>query len=374
MITKSLRKITKMNFRMISMTVFLFGVVLFIQGCGEKTVQTDENEKYVIPDSLLRTLEIDTVKKCPLTDAIKLTGIVDFDQDKQVNIFSLVSGNVEDIKVQLGDYVTSGQVLAIVKSSEMAGYDNNLVIAETNVTSTKKQLDAINDLYKSGLASTLDVTNAQVNYDQAESQLETAKKILKINGASNNGDYIIRSPISGFIVQKNITNNTSVRADNNTNLFTISDLKDVWVHGNIYEADINKVHVGDKVEVKILSDPDRVFTGKIDQIFNMLDPTSKVIKARVILKNPDYVLKPQMFASITVINSEGRQSLCVSSKALVYDQSRYYVVVYKGNGNVNVAPVEVLSTLGDKTYLKSGIHEGDKVIASQALQIYSELN
>ena len=61
-----------------------------------------KKKKYVIPDSLMRTLEIDTVKKCPLVDALKLTGIVDFDQDKQVNIFSLVSGNVQDIKVQLG--------------------------------------------------------------------------------------------------------------------------------------------------------------------------------------------------------------------------------------------------------------------------------
>ncbi len=373
MISKTNRKLIKVNFP-VRLAAILFVIAILVQGCGGNTMQTEVKEKYVIPDSLLRTLVIDTVKSCPLVDALKLTGIVDFDQDKQVNIFSLVSGNVQDIKVQLGDYVTKGQVLAIVKSSEMAGYSNNLLIAETNVTAAKKQLDAINDLYKSGLASILDVTNAQVVYDQAESQMETAKKILNINGNTRNGDYIIKSPISGFIVQKNITNNTSVRADNSTNLFTISDLKDVWVQGNIYEADINKVHIGDQVEVKILSEPDRVFTGKIDQMFNMLDPTSKVIKARVILKNPDYVLKPQMFASITVISSKGSQALCISNKALIYDFSQYYVLVYTGKGKVNIAQVEVLNTLGGKTYLRSGVHEGDVVIASQALQIYSELN
>jgi cobalt-zinc-cadmium efflux system membrane fusion protein len=373
MIIKTKRTLKKMNSR-IRMLIFLFVVALLVQGCAGNVTQTDEKEKYIIPDSLLHTLVIDTVKKCPLVDVLKLTGIVDFDQDKQVNIFSLVSGNVQDIKVQLGDYVTEGQVLAVVKSSEMAGYGNNLLIAETNINAAKKQLDVTNDLYKSGLASILDVTNAQVNYDQAESQLETAKKILKINGNSTNGDYIIRSPMSGFVVQKNITNNTSVRADNSTNLFTISDLKDVWVHGNIYEADINKVHIGDKVEVRILSEPDKVFTGKIDQMFNMLDPTSKVIKARVILKNPDYILKPQMFASISVISSQGRQTLCISNKALIYDFSQYYVLVYKGKSKVNIAQVEVINTLGNKTYLRSGVHEGDMVIASQTLQIYSELN
>jgi cobalt-zinc-cadmium efflux system membrane fusion protein len=356
------------------MAVFLFIVALLIQGCGGIKTQTDEKEKYVIPDSLMRTLEIDTVKKCPLVDALKLTGIVDFDQDKQVNIFSLVSGNVQDIKVQLGDYVTKGQVLAIVKSSEMAGYGNNLLIAETNVNASKKQLDAINDLYKCGLASILDVTNAQVNYSQTESQLETAKKILKINGNSTNGDYIIKSPISGFIVQKNITNNTSVRADNSTNLFTISDLKDVWVQANVYEANIEKVHVGDNAEVRVLSLPDRAFEGKIDKVLNVLDPTSKVIKVRVVLQNPDYILKPQMYASVLVSTPEGREALCIPSKALVFDRSRYYVLIYKGNGKADITPVEVLNTLGDKTYLSSGVNEGDRIIATIALQIYSELN
>jgi len=373
MITKIKRSINRMNYR-IRIAGFLILVTLIAQSCVENAINQDKKEKYVIPEKLLNTLVIDTVKRCPLVNAINLTGIVDFNQDKQVNIFSLVSGNVQDIKVQLGDHVTAGQVLAVVKSSEMAGYGNNLVIAETNVTATKKQLDATTDLYKSGLASILDVTNAQVNYDQAVSQLEMAKRILEINGNSSKGDYIIKSPISGFIVQKNITNNTSVRADNGTNLFTISDLNDVWVQGNIYEADINKVHIGDKVEVRILSEPDRVFIGKVDQKLNMLDPTSKVIKVRVVLQNPDYVLKPQMFASLTIINSEGKESLCISSKALVYDFSQYYVLVYKGNGNVGIAPVEVLNTLGDKTYLLSGVLEGDRVIASKTLQIYSELN
>jgi len=372
MITKIKRSINRMNYR-IRIAGFLILVTLIAQSCVENAINQDKKEKYVIPEKLLNTLVIDTVKRCPLVNAINLTGIVDFNQDKQVNIFSLVSGNVQDIKVQLGDHVTAGQVLAVVKSSEMAGYGNNLVIAETNVTATKKQLDATTDLYKSGLASILDVTNAQVNYDQAKSQLETTKKILEINGNNTNGNYIIKSPISGFIVQKNITNNTSVRADNGTILFTISDLNDVWVQANVYEANVGKVHIGDNAEVRILS-VDRAFNGKVDKILNVLDPTSKVIKVRVVLQNPGYILKPQMYASVLISNPEGKEALCIPSKALVFDRSRYYVLVYKGNGKADITSVEVLNTLGDKTYLSSGVHEGDRIIATIALQIYSELN
>jgi len=347
---------------------------LLVQACAEKEKKAEIKIKYHIPDSLLRTLEIDTVQLRPLQNALNLTGMVDFNQDKQVNIFSLVSGNITGITAQLGDYVSAGQVLGVVKSSEMAGYSNNLVIAETNLTAAQKQLDATTDLYKSGLASNLDVTNAQVSFDQARAALEAAKRILKINGDNTKGDYVIKSPVSGFIVQKNVTNNTSVRADNGSNLFTISDLKDVWVQANVYEANIEKVHLGDSVQVKILSEPDKIFRGKVDKILNVLDPASKVIKVRVVLQNPNYILKPQMYASVMVSNTAGRESLCVPNSALIYETSRYYVLVYKGRGDADITPVEVLNTLGNKTYISAGVQPGDKVISSLALQIYSELN
>lgn len=352
--------------------ILLF-VTAFLFGCKDNKPE-ETRTKYVIPDSLLKTLTIDSVQNCPLVNVVKLTGMVDFNQDKQANIYSLVSGNIQDIKVQLGDYVRRGQVLAIVKSSEMAGYSYNLTVAEGNVKTAKKQLEAANELYKSGLSSMIEVTNAQANYAQAVSQLGMARRVLKINGSRTNGDYIVRSPVSGFVVQKNVTNGTIVRADNNANLFTVADLSDVWVEGNVYEADAQEIHVGDQAEVKILSAPDKVFTGKVDKIMNVLDPTTKVIKVRVVIKNPNCMLKPQMYASVMVANPEGRRALCIPSKALVYDRSRYYVLVYKGKGNADIVPVEVLNNLGDRTYIRSGVREGDRVISSLALQIYSELN
>jgi len=300
--------------------------------------------------------------------------MVDFNQDKQVNIFSLVSGNIEDIKVQLGDYVTKGQVLAIVKSSEMAGYDNNLIVAETNEKLMKRQLDVAKELYKTKVYSEVDVLTAQVNYDQAVSAVEMAKRILKINGNNEKGEYVIKAPVSGFIVQKNVTNNTAVRADNGSNLFTISDLKEVWIQANVYEAYVEKVHVGDPVQVKILSEPDRIFTGKIDKILNVLDPTSKVIKVRVVLANPDYILKPLMYASVLVSNSANTESLCIPSSALVYERSKYYVLLYHGKGNADITPVEILNSFGERTYIKTGLKEGDKIISKLALQIFAELN
>ena len=346
-----------------------------IQSCsGEKAKPIEEIKKYVIPDSLVRKLTMDTVQKRQLVNTITFTGIVDFNQDNQVNIYPLVSGNVQDVKVQIGDFVSAGQVLATVKSSEMAGYGNNLIQAQTSVTSTKKQLEAAQDLFKSGLASSIDVTTAQANYEQSTAQLEMVKKVLKINGDNTQGEWIVRAPTRGFIVSKNITNGTTIRADNGSNIFTISDLKNVWVWANVYESNIGNVHMGDEVSVSTLSYPGREFKGRVDKILNALDPSSKVMKVRIVIDNVNFDLKPQMFASVLIANPENTEALSISSKALIYDNSRYYVLVYNGNGDASITPVEVINTQGDKTYIRSGLKEGDRIISSQAIMIYGELN
>ena len=355
--------------------VILAAANIFLQSCtSEPQKVADDRKGYVIPDSLAHTLDIDTIAKSQLVNAITLTGSVDFNQENVVNIYPMVSGNIQDVKVLLGDYVNAGQVLAVVKSSEMAGISNDLVNAETNVSIATKNLQKTKDMYKSGLASMTDSLGAEVTLQQAKSELNRVQRVLKINGGSTQGDYIIKAPISGFIVQKNITNNTVIRTDNNTNLFTISDLKNVWIQANVYESNIDKVHLGDEVSVTTISYPGRVFKGKVDKVLNVLDPTNKVMKVRIVLSNPDYALKPQMFASVTVINKEKQQAISISSKALIFDHSQYYVLVYKSNSDVRITPVQVLSSIGDKTYLSSGVNEGDKIIASQALLIYDQLN
>jgi membrane fusion protein, heavy metal efflux system len=350
--------------------------VASVLSCNQSTAGNPDEGKqpYIIPDSLLKTLTIDSVKQGELVNSLSMTGMVDFNQDQQVNIYPLVSGNIHEIKLQLGDFVAAGQQIATVRSSEMAGYTNNLIIAQTNVAATKKQLDATKDLDSSGLASNLDVLNAQVNYDQAVAQLEMVKKVLRINGNDTSGNYVIKSPISGFLVQKFVTNDQVLRPDNGNPMFTISDLRDVWVWGNVYEANLDKIHLGDNVDVTTLSYPGRTFKGRIDKIMHVLDPNSKVMKVRVVIENPDLALRPQMFATVTATNTEHKQAIYVPLSALIFDHSQYYVLVYHGAGKADITPVTKLSTLGDKVYLTDGVKVGDQLIASNALAIYDQLN
>ena len=354
--------------------LIIFCITFNLFSCTSDDPGSDVRQPYVVPDSLLHTLVIDTVKTSGITYAIKFNGIVDYNTDKIANIFPLVSGNVQDIHVMPGDYVKMGQVLGVVKSAEVANYNSALITAEANVRLNAKLLDQQKELFKSGLASQIDITNAEVNYEQAVAAKIAAEKVLSINGNNKNGEYFIKSPVDGFIVQKNATNGMAIRTDNSASLFTISDLKNVWVQANVYEANIGKVHEGDLVDVSTISYPDKVFKGKVDKLMNVLDPTSKVMKMRVVLDNPGYVLKPQMFATIAINNSGNKQAISISSADLVFDHSQYYVIVINGKKDVQIRPVEVGSINGKTAYINSGLKPGDTVVGSQALLIYGSLN
>jgi cobalt-zinc-cadmium efflux system membrane fusion protein len=343
--------------------------------CNSKEKNSDIRQAYVIPDSIMRTLVVDTVKTSRVIYAIKFNGMVDFNTDKVVNVFPLITGNVQGVKVLPGDYVHAGEVLGIVKSAEVANYNAALINAEANVRLTTKQLEQQKDLFKSGLASQVDITSAEVNYDQAVAAKVAAEKVLGINGNNKNGEYLIKAPVDGFVVQKNVTNGMSIRSDNGTGLFTISDLKNVWVQANVYEENIGKVHEGDPVDVSTISYPDKVFKGKINKLMNVLDPTSKVMKMRVVLDNPGYLLKPEMFATVTVNTTDDHtQATSISSAALIFDHSQYYVIVLKGKKDVQIRSVEVININGKTAYIKSGVQPGERLVGSNALLIYGSLN
>lgn len=354
-------------------SVLMIGIIIF-SSCKSDTQNTDERPKFVISDSLLKTLQIDSVVQCPFVNALTFTGQVSFNEDNVARIFPMVSGNITGVSVQLGDYVKAGQRLGMIRSGEMAGYGNDLVTSKTNLLIAQKNMDAADDMYKSGLMSQKDFITAQQMYKQAESQLNRSKEVLQVNGGNTDGEFIVKAPISGFVVEKQINNNMAIRPDNTNDLFTISDLKNVWVLANVYESNITQVHLGDSVDVTTLSYPGRIFRGKVDKILNVLDPTNKVMKLRVVLPNPDYALKPGMFASITVINKTNSEALCIPASSVIFENSQYFVLVYKSQSNIKITPVQIIGTNGNRSYVSGGVQVGDKLIGSDAVLIYAALN
>src|SRR5882757_3745419 len=357
-------------------TAFITVLVLFglmLQGCHHAENADDQKEqKFEVTDTLLNSLLIDTVKEASALSEINLTGSIAPDENKTVKIFPMVSGVAQDVHVQLGDVVSQGQTLAIMKSAEMAAFTKDYISAEADVRSAKRTYESTQDLYKSGLASQKELEQAQSDYQKAVAEGKRAGAVISINKSNANG-YEVKTPLSGYVVEKNLTNNTQVRADNSQNLFTIADLSTVYVLVNVYESDISKIQAGDPVKITTLSYPDKTFEGKIDKIDNMLDPDNKAMHARIRIGNPGNLLKPGMFANILIKAKSGESLPEVNSRALVFDNDKNYVIVVDGKAKVHIKPVNIAKTVEDRAYISKGLKPGDRVIASRQVYLYESL-
>ncbi len=287
-------------------------------------------------------------------------------------IYPMVSGITEDVHVLLGDVVTKGQTLANMRSVEVAGFSKDMISSTADLRNTKRILESTQDMYKSGLASGKDLEQAKSDYQKASAENKRATSVMSINQTNNRG-YVIKAPISGYIVEKNITSNMQVRADNSQNLFTIADLSSVYILVNIYESDITSVQTGYPVKITTLAYPGKVFTGKIDKVYNMIDPDMKVMRARVKIENPGNLLKPQMFANVVVSAKSNQDLPVINTRAIVLDNDRNYVVVRDGKAKVHIQQITISKRLEDRAYISAGLKPGDQIIASRQLFLYESL-
>jgi cobalt-zinc-cadmium efflux system membrane fusion protein len=343
-----------------------------MQSCHYTEENMEKDTRFQVTDSLLKSVLMDTVKEASALSQLTLTGSIAPDENKMVKVFPLVSGVAQHVSVQLGDVVGKGQTLAVMKSAEMAGFTKDYIASEADVRNTRRIMESTEDLYKGGLASRKDLEQAKSDYQKAAAEGNRASAVISINKSNSNG-YVLKAPIAGFVVEKNLNSNTQVRADNNQNLFTIADLSTVYVLVNVYESDISKIQTGDPVKVTTLSYPDRTFNGKIDKIDNMLDPDNKVMHARIKIDNPGNLLKPGMFANILIRAKSGENLPEVSARALVFDNDKNYVIVVDGPAKVHIQPVEVAKTVEDRAYIRKGLKPGDRVVASRQVYMYESL-
>ncbi|MGN6476057.1 MAG: efflux RND transporter periplasmic adaptor subunit [Flavipsychrobacter sp.] len=358
-------------------TIILSFVALSaLSACSHKQEQKTEDTKFVLSDSMQHMIKIDTANNCDVDNELSLSGEIGYNENNLVKVFPRSSGVVIDTKVSLGDKVSEGQVLAVIRSSDIAGDYSDLNSAEADLAIAKRQMDNAASLYKNGISSEREYTEAKQNYEKALAVKHKVQSVININGggsASKDGQYILRSPINGYVVEKKISTGSFIRSDAGDNLFTISDLKNVWVSANVYEADIPKVKEGYNVTVVPLAYPDKRLSGKIEKVSQVLDPTSKAMQVRVVLDNKDMLLKPDMFAKVIVTNNEGTKATCIPTAAVISQDEKNYIVQYNSNSDLRIQEITILKTVGDKTFISNGLNPGQKMITQNQLLIFNQL-
>ncbi len=357
--------------------ILFTSIILFTVQCRPKEEVKIVTNQPIISDSLANIITIDTVKNENIEDILSLSGEVNYDDNKVIKIFPNASGQVISVNVSLGNKVQKGQTLAVIKSADVAGNYADLTSQNSDAKIAEKEFKNEEQLYKSGIASEKEYIQAKLEYEKALNEVKKVQTQIAINGGGKTtagGKYTISAPSDGYVVEKNINAGSFIRNDNSQNLFTISNMQDVWVWANVFETDIRKIQPGQPAEVTTLAYPGKIFYGKVDQSNAVLDPLSKAMKIKIILQNQDMLLKPQMFTTITLATSEPQKALEIPSDAIISDGGKSYVVIYNDKYHVKAQEVVPLKIAGRKTYVSDGLKEGDRVISKNQILIYNSLS
>jgi cobalt-zinc-cadmium efflux system membrane fusion protein len=348
-------------------------VLVALAGC------TSESEEgipsgFALSETMLREMKTHTVAETEVETELSLTGRITFNEDRVSRVFPLTGGFVQELRVELGDYVTKGSILAIVRSPDIAGFTREEVTAAGQKAAAEKRYAVSEQLFASGLISELELLDAKRDMDAAIGEFRRIQDVVDMYGVSKGAFYPIKSPVSGYIIKKDIALNMEIRTEDISPAFVVGSLDEVWVLADVYESDIARVPVGSLVEITTLAYPDSVFRGRIDKVFNLLDPASKTMKARIVLDNKSLLLKPEMFATIRVVLPQGRQMLSIPADAVIFDKDVHFVMVLGPNDAVETRTIEIDSENSKTVYVRSGLKAGDRVIVKNQLLMYDALN
>ncbi|OIV40896.1 efflux RND transporter periplasmic adaptor subunit [Flavobacterium johnsoniae] len=349
-------------------------VGLSLTSCKKEVENPQTNTSFSLSDSMLKTTTTAVAENQTLKNELSFYGKITADNNKLIDVYPLVGGNVIKVNVELGDYVKKGQVLATIKSTDIADFEKQSIDAKSDLLVAKNNLKVATELFDGKLNSESDVLQAKSEVNKAQSQLSKIQETYKIYNIKAGSIYEVTAPISGFVIQKSINQDMLLRSDRSENIFDIAEISEVWAMANINEIDINKIKLGIDASITTLSYPDKVFKGKVDKIFNVIDPETKAMQARIKLQNPGFLLKPDMNANIKLSYNEDKSMIAIPSKAIVFDKSKNFVMIFKDRHNIETRQVEVYRVVGDTTYISSGLKENEKVITNNQLFIYRALN
>ncbi|MFY0686614.1 MAG: efflux RND transporter periplasmic adaptor subunit [Cyclobacteriaceae bacterium] len=302
----------------------------------------------------LASVQTAIVNKTQPVKELRLSGKIQVDESKITSQTTHISGRIEKLLVNTtGEYVRRGQVIAHIYSPELVTAQNELLEANQIADSNPQLLLAAKEKLK--------------NWKLSDAQIAS---FLEAGQPEEN--FPILADQSGIVLTKRVNLGDHVMAG--ASLFEVANLTQVWVLFDVYESDMDWVKIGDKVSYTVSSVPGKTFTGTIDFIDPVIDPNSRVARARVVASNRNGELKPEMFASGIVSNPiDEREELVIIPKSAVMWTGKKSVVYIKNTGSQEVSFVmrQIITgaSLGDQIIVFEGLKEGEEIATHGAFSI-----
>jgi membrane fusion protein, heavy metal efflux system len=363
---------------------------------SELSSQAKRSQRFYRPsEAEWATLATETVKRHEFRTEHVTEGKIAVDEDRSTPIFSPYAGRVTKLLAKPGDSVTVGQPLFIVEATDMVQAQNDFIGAITAMNKARSQLDLAQivekrnkELYEGKAVALKEWQQAQAgliaaqnDVRSAETALEAARNRLRILGRTAeeiaafqdkgriSPETSIFAPIGGTIVQRKVGPGQYVSAGSSDPVFVIGDLSTVWLTAYVRETEAARVRVGQEIEFTVLAHPGRVFRATINYVAAVLDPTSRRLLVRATVDNQDKLLKPEMFANVSIFTQDESAGVAVPREALIYEGDAVRIWIAHEDKTIELRQIKTGLTNGRMVQVVEGLVPGERVITKGSLFI-----
>ncbi len=319
-----------------------------------------------------------------LSIPISATACIELNADRISKISPRMSGKIIKVNASQGDRVGPNQPLAYFDSPEIdltwADYlktKSRLELAQTNLKREET-------LFDKRVSPEKDVLKARQELKETEADLNLAKEKFRILGINishfeekkTNSEHPlvpVSSPIGGAVIEKNVSHGEIVSPDKI--LFVVADLSNLWVVIDILEKDVGLIRSGITANVSVTAFPGKAFRGKISYPGDVIHENTRTAKARVTVDNSSGLLKPGMFATVSIDMAKGsiQKAIAVPEEAVFLDGSERYVFIQEGDERFAARRVSVGPLSGQRIEIKEGLKMGEAVVTKGVFTLKSEL-
>ena len=322
-------------------------------------------------------------------------GKVAIDEDRSTPVFSPYAGRVTKLLVRPGDAVQKGQPLFTIEAADTVQAQNDYITAMTAMNKAKSALglaeiqdQRARDLFEGKAVPLKDFQQAQANLIQAQNDmrssqtaLEASRNKLKILGFNEqdidtfrqkggiNPEITISAPIAGTVVQRKMGPGQYVSAGSSDPVYVIGDLSTVWLTAFVRESDAATVAVGQEIAFTVLALPGRPLFARINYVATAIDPATRRLLVRATIDNKDGLLKPEMFANVTIYSPSDHAAVGVPKTALIYEADQVRVWVAHEDKTIELRQIKPGLTNGELVEVIGNLKPGEKIVTKGSLFI-----
>lgn len=328
-------------------------------------------------------LELSPVAQGEILSHREFPATVQANQNELAEVTALIRGRVVKVHVDVGQDVKRGTLLALLHSVDLGVAEGEHLKAEARLEEAERSHERAKELYENKAVSLAELQRREAAMKAARAESRETRNRLELLGVPREeidrldrehtikADMPLRAPFDGRVITRNITRGEVVETDQK--LFTVANLTDVWVVGNVPEKDVRFIRKDQTVNVVLAAYPHAIFSGTITYVGDTLDPATRTMSLRVTVPNPDRLLKPEMFAIISVYVTSSPEALSIPLAAVHDGPAGTMVFVQRETGVFETRTVKLGNEEGDGVRVLDGVKAGELIVTKGSFALKSEI-